>query len=232
MEVKINNNTLKFSENKITSILNFDILNCFVSDRKKSKSKNTIFKKIYYCSDDLDQFINYSIYEDIKDKVNSINTTRLKELIKMFMLNEDILKKMYTELSTSELKKILLICALLSEKKTLIFKNPTNYLDDKSKDLLIKELKRLKKTKTIIIESCDTDSVLKMSDYVAFLDKNNNVLYGSKYEIFKNIELFNSSGLKIPDIIMFIDMVIELKGIKLGYRDDINDTVKDIYRNV
>ena len=37
---------------------------------------------------------------------------------------------------------------------------------------------------------------------------------------------------EIPKIIEFINLVYEKKGIKLNYTLDINELIKDIYRNV
>ena len=53
---------------------------------------------------------------------------------------------------------------------------------------------------------------------------------GNKYDVFK--QDISKYGLKRPKIIEFEQLVLEKKGIKIGYRDDINDLMKDVYRYV
>ena len=42
----------------------------------------------------------------------------------------------------------------------------------------------------------------------------------------------NKIDFEIPNIIKFQKKVLELKGVKLSNRDNINDLIKDIYRYV
>ena len=50
------------------------------------------------------------------------------------------------------------------------------------------------------------------------------------YQQFKqDIEKY---GVKKPKIIEFEELVYKEKNIKIGYRDDINDLMKDVYRYV
>ena len=198
------------------------------SDKRKTKK---IRDMIYFCSNELNELSSINIMNDITSKVKSIKGNRLYELFKVFNLNKDILEKSFVDISQSEKKKILLICGIMSNSDVIIFDNPSYYLDNKSKDNLIKELKRLKRDKTIIISSNDTEFLLKISDKVFILD-NKKIIGGNKYEILSQEELLSINSVKVPDIISFVNKVYYTKKVKLGYRDNINDTIKDIYRNV
>ena len=91
---------------------------------------------------------------------------------------------------------------------------------------ILKELK--KENNTILIISKDIEFIHKISDNVIIL-KDSIINQGNKYDVFTNE---NYSQFKIPKTIEFSKRVYELRNIKIGYRDDIKDLMKDIYRYV
>lgn len=155
----------------------------------------------------------------------------IKQALEMVDLNVDLNQNPLT-LSSGEMKKLAIASILSYNPKTIILDEPEINLDNKSIEILIKLLKMLKNryNKTIIITSKNTDFLLRLCDNIKIIYKNEIVLSGNKYDVFtKDIEKY---GLKKPKIILFEQLVKKEKNIKLLYRDDINDLMKDVYRNV
>ena len=192
-----------------------------------------IKKSIFHISENSCNILfNINIKEDIKFYLGEYDELRLRELLKNFNLSERILESSYLDLSSSEVRKILLIIAFMCSSKILILENPNVTLDNKSIQTLIKELKKLKREeKIILITSCNSDFLLQVSSNVVVVDGNNIIKEGNKYEIFADGKLLEMVNLEVPKILEFINKVKELKNIRLGYRDNINDLIKDIYRH-
>ena len=91
---------------------------------------------------------------------------------------------------------------------------------------------KLRYGKTIIIFSKDTDFVHQISDYVYLFNNGKILLEGDKYEVLTNTKILKQNNLNKPKLIEFVDLVENKKNVKIGYRDDINDLMKDVYRYV
>lgn len=205
-----------------------------INSNIKNKEINIIRKDIFYMSQNFQkQLFNINILEDIRYGICNFDEQRLNELLKSFNLKEEILNKSYFELSSSELKKILIIKMIISDKKIILLDDPTNGLDQKSVSNLIKILKKEKRNgKIIIISSQESNFLLSVSDNILILDDRNLLKKENKYEALSNQSLLNKSGLIMPDILKFREIVLKRKNIKLLYRDNVNDLLKDVYRNV
>lgn len=200
--------------------------------KSTSQNKSEISKKVYYLKDNYESMLfNINIKEDIKYYINNYDQKKLEEMLKSFYLNNDILEKSYLELSSSEIRKILLIIGLIGNYEIIIFNNPTLKLDNKATQSLIKNLKKLKREdKVIIISSNNVNFLLETSDEIIVI-KNKKILeQGNKYYILSNEKLLNKINLKVPNILEFVNTTKKLKNIKIGYRDNINDLIKDIFR--
>ncbi len=185
-----------------------------------------------------EQFFCKTVKEEIefgmkyfKKSVKSIEK-HVSDALIMMGLNDSYLNRNPFTLSSGEMRKVAIASVLAFNPKIIILDEPTIGLDNKSKENLIKIIKLLKNRykKTIIVVSNDTDLLLKISDNVILLDKGKIILEGNKYDVFK--QDISKYGLKRPKIIEFEQLVLEKKGIKIGYRDDINDLMKDVYRYV
>lgn len=165
-------------------------------------------------------------------KVDKIEK-KIYNSLKIVGLNESYLNRDPLTLSNGEMRKVAIASVLAFNPNVLVFDEPTIGLDSVSKESLIKMLKMLKKRyhKTIIVVSHDIDFIHRLVDYLFVFQNGKMVLEGTKYDVFEteNIEKY---GIVRPNVMEFSHLVKQQKGIKLGYRDDINDLIKDIYRHV
>lgn len=170
------------------------------------------------------------IYNYKKEKIDK----HIKDAIKMVGLSEKYLSRDPLELSSSEIRKVLLAKGLAINPKILILDEPTIGLDAEDKKSLIKLLKTIKRryNKTIIIISQDIEFIHQLVDYIFVLKDGRILIEGDKYEVFKQYELLEKNGILVPKIIQFELLVLNKKNIKLGFRDEINDLIKDILRNI
>lgn len=159
---------------------------------------------------------------------------RTKDSLKMVGLDESFLNRDPFKLSGGEKRRVAIASVLAFNPEVIIFDEPTNGLDTTSKDMLIKLIKLLKTKykKTIIVVSHDVDTLYKFVDNVIILSNGRILSEGNKYEVFKNIDYLTENGVKVPQIVEFIDKVKNKTGKYLGDIDDINDLIKEIYQNV
>jgi len=187
-----------------------------------------------------EQIFNTTVYNEIsfgmryfKYKTDQIEK-HVKDSLNMVGLSEDYMHKNPFNLSHGETKKLAIASVLAFNPEILILDEPVVALDNRSKKNLIKIIRALKAryNKTIIIVSQDTDFLHKVVDYVFVMADGQIVMEGTKYDVFaKEAELLNYN-VKTPQLIAFSNLVLAKKGIKIGYRDEINDLIKDVYRYV
>lgn len=184
-----------------------------------------------------DQFFNLKVKDEIKFgmKYFDIKTQeidkRCSDALAMVGLDDSYLNRDTFKLSSGEMRRIAIASVLAFNPKVVILDEPTIGLDSISKKNLISLIRRLKTryNKTIIIITHDVDLLHQISDYIYVLDNGKIVLEGDKYKVFTD-EALEKYGLKPPKIIEFEKLVQKNKKIKIGYRDDINDLIKDVYR--
>lgn len=250
------NINLELKENQIVSIIgqNGSGKTCFLNlifgldlnfegkiiiDRKnidnniKLKDLNIIRKKMFYLKQDYqNQLFNVNVLDDIKYIKSDISSNKLEELLNSFNLNKEILNKNYSELSDGEKKKILLISMLAKDSKIILLDDPTNGLDQKSINSLVKILKKEKRNgKIIMISSQNSEFLFSVTDKILFISSKRIFILENKYDFFDNQELLNLCSLHKPNVLVFRENVLRRKKIKLVYRDNINDLIKDVYRS-
>lgn len=185
-----------------------------------------------------DYFFCNTVYEEMlfalkKWKVKDYDRRILKAL-KIVDLNESYLSRSPFEISKGEQKKVALAIILAYNPKVLLLDDPFRNLDYASRKSLVKLLRmmKLRYNKTIIIACSDTDMAFELADEVICLQEGKLVFQGNKFDLFTNNKLLRKSNISVPKLIEFSNLVKVNKNIDIGYRDDINDLMKDIYRFV
>ena len=187
-----------------------------------------------------EQFFNMTVKEEISfgmkyfDYKTKDIDKRVSNALKMVGLDDNYLERNPFTLSNGEKRKVAIASIIAFNPKVIILDEPTIGLDSISKKNLLQLIRKLKQrlNKTIILISHDIELVHQVSDYIIVLDKGNVIAEGDKYTVFKQEEMLKNFGIKVPKIIEFSNKVLDKKGIKIGYRDEINDLIKDIYRYV
>lgn len=242
---------LKIKSEKINAIIGKSgsgkttLLNMINQDLSPTKGKIKIDVKDddidigYVSGNPKEQFFNKTVYEELESilqmkqyKLDKIEK-RIYDVLLMVGLDKNKLKQNPNTLSHGETRKLAIAEALISNPKILVFDEPTTNLDTKSKNEFVKLIRLLKTryNKTIIVSSNDLDFIHRISDYIFVLHNKKVVLEGTKYEVFKDSKQLKKYGLMPPKVMLFSDVVLSKKNIKLGYRDEINDLIKDIYRS-
>lgn len=186
-----------------------------------------------------EQFFNMTVYDEIsfgmkylKFKTNDIEK-RIVNALRMVGLNKNYLYRNPFTLSSGEKRKVAIASILAYNPSVIILDEPTIGLDSISKKKLIELIITLRNRykKTIILVSHDIDLIHQISDKIIVLHDGKVVLEGNKYDVFKHELELKKYGIKLPQIIEFSNLVYKKTGKKIGYRDDINDILKDVYRH-
>ena len=203
---------------------------CFESNSKIAFIEQDL-RKTFFC-DTLEKEIELAL-ETINYPKNKISK-RIEDSLKMIGLPSYFLDRDPLSFSSSELRLAALARAISVNPDILFIDEPIIGMSEIEKNNLIQILKKIKRryNKTIVLASQNLDFIHKISDYIYVLADGKIVLSGDKYEVFKKTKFLLDYGIYVPKIINFEDYVLKNKKVKLGYRDDINDLVKDILRNM
>lgn len=198
----------------------------------KANEPITLKHKTMFIGDEITDFIScIKVYDELISTTFKIKKEEIYEYLKNFYLDVDILDKNMYDISYNQKKIVLLISSLISNKKILLLDNPTVGLNEKQKQSLIRILKKKKKENIIIlIASNDMEFVLELADIVMLITKNK--LEINTKNILYNENLLKQNNLEIPKIIKLLEYAKKTKyGIKLKNVDNINDFIKEVYRN-
>ena len=119
--------------------------------------------------------IAYKIIPDLEE-------WKLYKELNLIKLDEGILYRNFNTLSGGEMIKFLLICAFLKDNKFLLIDEPTNHIDEESKESLIEYLK-LKKG--FILVSHDREILNEVIDHVLYIGRQTITLEQGTYDSWK-----------------------------------------------
>lgn len=172
----------------------------------------------------------------MKNRITNLKNGYIKKVVSSLNivgLNETYLEKDFNTLSKSEKRLIQIALNLVIDPDIIIFEEPFLYLDKKAKfDLtkIILDLKR-KYKKTIILQSQDINILYELTNHLIIF-KDNKVLISDKTStVFKDLAFLESNQIELPNIIFF-NKIANKYGVKLTNSQNINDLIKDVYKNV
>lgn len=243
---------MKLISNKVNTIydisdngkLIYDLINNNITDYsgnillgKKNIKKINESLDIGFLDINIDN--NYIVSEYLINKLKKYNykldilDKHVNDSLKMVGLSSTILQKKVLELSSGEITLLSLASLLSLNPKVIVMYNPTDNLDYVSIKNLIKIIRILKNRfhKTFILVSNNIEFIHKISDNIYLICDGNVIKSGNKYDIFTDFDIIEKYDIKLPSTISFSKKVLDIKNKRLGYRDDINDLLKDIYRN-
>ena len=110
-------------------------------------------------------------------------------------------------------------------KKVLIIS--TSLRNGSNSEILAKEVEKGAKE-----AGHDVEFIHVVCDQICVLYQGTIFLEGNKYDVFAQEEQLKKMEVQVPQMISFSHLVSKRVKINIGYRDDINDLIKDVYRYV
>lgn len=240
----LSNLSFKILNDKITVIVGergsgkSSLLSLMSGNLKPQMGEVYLFEKIgFLCQNSEERFFCNSVYEELlfnlkKHKYKGDINKRIINVLKMVGFDQSYLSRSPFLISKGEQKKLALASILVYNPKVLILDEPFMGLDYESKINFIKLIKmiKFKYGKTIIMATNDIDMAFELADNIIALESGKLVFEGNKFDLFTNYEMLERCHICQPKIIEFSDMVKKEKNIDMGYRDNLEDMMKDIYR--
>ncbi len=239
----LSNININFKENMIyglygkhadylIKILNKDITNYkgeIISDKEYSSFIISDDDYVFYTTNVKDEF------HFIADNYGLDNGNIRQNAVEIFYklnIDEDLYDRDIVTLSRSEKYLVKICLGLFLDSDLIIFKNIFNGLDLKNIRILKTLIKNISSQKIIIFLDDDSNILYNETDYVYIFKNDKVVLFGSTNDIFTDVKRLNVLKIKVPYLSDIAYKVKQKKGIKLIYRKDVRDIMKDIYRNV
>lgn len=206
----------------------------------KKAIKETICTNIGYVPENTKLlFKQETVYDELKHQMEVYHyqiekvEKRIADVLKMVGLKKEKLSQDPKLLSTGEQRKLAIALALIHNPKILILDEPILGFDpfEQKRLLYIIHMLKSRYQKTIVLITNNLEFLIQAVDEIAVLNCGKLVAFDKKYTILKEARKLKKLGMEVPTTIYFSDFVLKKKKIKIGYRDQMNDLIKDIYRN-
>lgn len=242
-ENTIEESSFEFQEGKITAIISEEIDKDFLlkilNDSVKQDGKYSENNIGYVCFNRGEIFLGSKVYEELSFHLNKLHykednvLKRCEEALKVVSLPKEYLSRDIDTLSQSELLLLTLARCLISNPKILLIEDISSYFDGEHLKRIIKLLRKIAKNynKTIIIGTKDVLFAYDVCDSFYMLKKEKVIGNGDRKELLVLDKEFEKAGIKIPEIINFIDYARNEKKVLLDSTYDIKELMKDVYRN-
>ena len=167
-----------------------------------------------------------------KYKCDDLNK-RIDECLNYVGLDDKILDRVITTLSTSEKYLLSIAINLMFDPDVILFKDIFVGMDHNTKkkiSILINNLKEEKKL--IIVTTKDINDLYEITDEVILLNGPNIYKSGISDKIFTSIDIIKDDVIPMPSITKVTYYAKTDKKVKLSFHKDVRDIIKDIYKHV
>ncbi|HOJ09479.1 MAG TPA: energy-coupling factor transporter ATPase [Clostridiales bacterium] len=154
------------------------------------------------------QLFEETVYKDIAFglKQSGVDPARIdrkvREVLEVVGLQEDILEKSPFELSGGQKRRIAIAGVLVMEPSILVLDEPAAGLDPKGRNEIFKFIRELYDDSgiTVILVSHNMEEIAKIVQRVIVMNNGRIEMDGSIKEIYNNVERLESIGLSAPQI--------------------------------
>ena len=225
MEIKLRNSKNKNIEvkNKIISLqeTNNLVYKHLIEDYNPAVVDN---KNLYFVSDTvLDELTLINKYPELEV---------LGNILKLFGYTNEFFDKNIKDLSTTEKICLNILRNVEKAKDIIVFNNLFLGLDLNSQKALIRIINYLCEINYIvIIRSDDVNVLYKCADY-SILATKTIIKYDETDKIYTDVKYLMKHKFDVPTLSYITYKAKEEKNVRLFYRKDVRDIIKDIYKHV
>ena len=179
-------------------------------------------------------FIAATVYDELSlglvKKLDSKEINKkIREVLKLVGLSEGCLMLNPRFLSRGEKFRLALSAIIIGNFDVLLLDEPSLYLDELGKNVLVDLIKKIGKLgKIVVIASNDIDFVYRVTDSFILLNQGKMVLVGGKEEIFEKSNVLLENDMEIPKIVEFVKLANDKSGRNFSGVKDVEELVEAI----